>query len=119
MRHAGRRLAKSTVETWISIGVGIAAVVFEMTWQLRLFLLLILAGLIIDLCLHAPLMVHRHRLARTGACLLSLILLGAVSWSPLLRDYYKDRAEDFLFVKPGIFLPDNGEWINVIAYTGS
>jgi|HubBroStandDraft_6_1064221.scaffolds.fasta_scaffold2529118_1 hypothetical protein len=49
-----RVLERSSLEAYLFALVGIAAAAFPMTWYFRAFLVLVLAGIIVDLIIRSP-----------------------------------------------------------------
>jgi hypothetical protein len=82
-----RVLERSSLEAYLFAIVGIAAVAFPMTWYFRSLLVLVLAGIIIDLIIRSPLTAKWGWRPKLFCCLAAIGLLAAAAWRPIAEDF--------------------------------
>ncbi len=82
-----RVLERPSLEAYLFAFVGIAAVVFPMTWYFRTILVLILAGIVIDLIIRSPWTVGWRWRPKAFCSIAALSLLAAAAWRPISDDY--------------------------------
>ena len=82
-----RVLERSSLEAYLFALVGIAAAAFPMTWYFRAFLVLVLAGIIVDLIIRSPLTATWRWRPKLFCSVAALCLLGAAAWRPIYDDY--------------------------------
>jgi hypothetical protein len=85
-------LSATDLEAYIAIAIAILTVVFEMTWQWKVGLLVILTAMLIDMCCRSKLIFKKPWWAKLS---LSLIAVGGIVWMsyrPMVDIYI---AEEF------------------------
>jgi hypothetical protein len=93
-------LEMADVEAYIAIAIAIVTVVFEMTWQWKVGLLVILAAMLNDLCWRSKLTIRLYWPLRLILCLTGTVAIIWISYQPM-KDLY--IAEEF---------PESRDYIN-------
>jgi hypothetical protein len=99
MNQAPRRLERSSIEAYLFALVSIALAIFPMTWLLKVFGFLVMAALLIDMAWHSPITFDWRKGQKIRATLLSIIIVTAVGYIPILSQYKQDHP-----TKPDLFL---------------
>lgn len=82
-----RVLKQSSLEAYLFALVGIAAAAFPMTWYFRSLLVLIMAGIIVDLIIRSPWTANWQWRPKLFCIVTAFCLLGAAAWRPIADDY--------------------------------
>jgi hypothetical protein len=93
-----RALERSSIEAYASLAITITIVVVPMTWWLQAILLLLFAGMIIDVSFHASWIIRHHNYLKVAACFGSLCLLGIFGVPPVVAQYHKQNSDEDLRV---------------------
>jgi hypothetical protein len=80
-------LKGSSVEAYLFAFIGIAAAAIPMSWYLRTCLIIVLAGIAIDLIIRCPLTIRWPVRAKLFCGTVAIALLVLASWRPILEDY--------------------------------
>jgi hypothetical protein len=86
-------LQHSTIEFYVGIILAIVLVAFTMTWWLKVLLLVVSGGIIIDLIFRSPLTIYRHRILKTFLSIAATLILVTVSWNPVKEQWIGPRLE--------------------------
>jgi hypothetical protein len=82
------RLERSSLEAYGGIAIAIVSAVFTLTWYIKFGLLLILAGIIIDLSWRSPWTIGITKgVYKWLICMIGLTILLLLSWTPLRKQY--------------------------------
>jgi hypothetical protein len=84
-------LQHSTIEFYVGIILAIVLVVFTITPWLKVLLLVVLGGIIIDLIFRSPLTINRHRILKTFLSIAATLFLVTISWNPVKEQWIKDH----------------------------
>jgi hypothetical protein len=98
-RMRRRPLERSSIEASISIAIAIGAVVFPITWYLKIVLLFVLWALIVDLVRRSPLTINYKPIWKLGLIAVALAVLVKVAWKPILGQYHDEMSSDALVMK--------------------
>ena len=89
-----RVLQRSSLEAYLFALVGIAAAAFPMTWYFRFLLVLVLAGIIVDLIIRSPWTVSWQWRPKLFCIIAAGALLTAAAWRPIADDYRGTEQPD-------------------------
>jgi hypothetical protein len=82
-------LPRSSIEAFWGFILVIITLVFPMTWWLKTFLIIALAGIIVDLIIRSPWTIKWHWLLKSIGSLIALLLLIVISWNPVKEQWIK------------------------------
>jgi len=83
-------LSRASIEAYAGIAIAIIAAVLPMTWYWKFILVATLAGLVADLIF--PITAPLARAMKGVMALLAVVLLGIISWNPILEQYRIDST---------------------------
>jgi hypothetical protein len=86
------KLQRSSLESYFGIAIAITSVVFPLTWYIKLALLIILAGIVIDLSWHSPKTLGWKEYQKALLCCASLVVLTAFAWKPIRNQYHQETT---------------------------
>jgi hypothetical protein len=86
-----KTIGRSTAESYAVIAVTIVTVVFKLTWWIKCGLLLMVAGMLVDMSFNSPLTAGFNNRRKGSLSILSVLSLAAVAWRPI-RGQYEDET---------------------------
>src|SRR6266850_689260 len=86
------KIGRSTAEAYSGLAIAIIAVVFPVTWWLKIVLMMVVGGLAIDIAFRHPKTIEFHWLKKLGISVLGIGILSAISYLPIHKQYVEDSA---------------------------